>query len=66
MSGVRLTGELVTSRRGMVLKMDDGDAFALGFEVPVEHLICRRVTVEGNRSGLDWIAVDWIGETDPQ
>jgi hypothetical protein len=60
----RLTGVLLDSQRGPVLQLDDCGAYALDLDGEVTHLIGRRVTVEGSRSGFDRLDVEWIGAAD--
>jgi hypothetical protein len=58
----RLEGLLESSARGLVLRMDDDETWALDTDASAEPHVRQRVTVEGVRSGFDRIAVDWIGE----
>jgi hypothetical protein len=57
----RLTGLLLSSARGIILRLDDGGVYALDAASSAEELLGRRVTVEGTRSGFDRIDVEWIG-----
>jgi len=57
----RVTGMLLSSRRGLVLELDDGGTWALDVGREAEALVGQRVTVEGARSGFDRLDVDWIG-----
>jgi hypothetical protein len=58
----RLTGELMSSVRGLLLKIDDGGIYALEAEPDARRLLGHRVTVEGTSMGLDRIGVEWIGQ----
>lgn len=57
----RLTGLLLQSARGLVLRIDDGGVYALDAESTARKLLGQRVTIEGVRSGFDRIDVEWIG-----
>lgn len=57
----RLEGLLLTSDRGLVLKIDDGGVWALDADPDHFAQAGRRVVVEGIRSGFDRIDVEWIG-----
>ena len=57
----RLEGLLLNSKRGLVLKIDDGGVWALDQDRRASKLVGLRVIVEGTRSGFDRIDVDWIG-----
>jgi hypothetical protein len=57
----RLTGMLLQSPRGYLLRMDDGGTWALDLDRPAKRMLGQRVTIEGARSGFDRINVDWIG-----
>ncbi len=62
----RLEGLLLTSDRGHILQLDDGAIWALDFEDAAATGVGQRVILEGIRSGLDRITVEWIGPaTDP-
>lgn len=56
----RLNGLLLTSPRGLVLRVDDGGLWALDAPRKADRLIGRRVVVGGTRSGFDLLDVDWI------
>jgi hypothetical protein len=62
----RLTGQLMNSVRGLLLKIDDGDIYALDADPDARTLLGHRVTVEGLRSGFDRIEVQWMGQAEPQ
>ena len=57
----RLTGILLSSRRGPVLRVDDGGVYALDLDRDVTRLFGHRVTIDGLRSGFDRLDVEWIG-----
>lgn len=57
----RVTGLLLNSRRGFVLEVEGGGAYALDTDRRAHNLVGQRVTVEGTRSGFDRLDVDWIG-----
>lgn len=57
----RLTGLLLQSPRGYLLRMDDGGTWALDLNRSAKGMLGQRVTIEGVRSGFDRIDVDWIG-----
>ncbi|WP_109355568.1 DUF5818 domain-containing protein [Sphingorhabdus sp. EL138] len=60
---LRLTGKLIKGDRRYVLQCDDQSVWKLDFldiEVPKDNDI---VLVEGVKTGIDSIAVDWIGES---
>ena len=57
----RVTGLLLNSKRGLVLEVDGGGAWALDGAGKAHKLVGQRVTVEGTRSGFDRLDVDWIG-----
>jgi hypothetical protein len=56
----RLSGTLLTAKRGPILQIADGGVWALDIDHDHLNLIGRRVTIEGTRSGFDRLAVDWI------
>lgn len=57
----RETGQLTTSARGLILELDDGGIYALNAEADAAELVGHRVILEGTRSGLDRLNVEWIG-----
>lgn len=60
---LRLTGKLIKGDRRYVLQCDDESVWKLDFqdiEVPEDNHI---VLVEGVKTGVDSITVDWVGET---
>lgn len=60
---LRLTGKLIKGDRRYVLQCDDKSVWKLDFqdnEVPEDN---HMVLVEGVKTGVDSIAVDWVGET---
>ena len=57
----RIEGLLLNSKRGLVLQVDDGGVWALDHDPHAAQLVGLRVIVEGTRSGVDRIDVDWIG-----
>ena len=60
---LRLIGKLIKGDRRYVLQCDDESVWKLDFqdiEVPKDITI---VLVEGVKTGVDSITVDWVGET---
>ena len=60
---LRLTGKLIKGDRRYVLQCDDESIWKLDFQdiqVPEDNHI---VLVEGVKTGIDSIMVDWIGKT---
>lgn len=55
--GTELIGLLLSDRRGLVLRVDDGGVWALDAPRKAERLLGRRVVVEGTRAGFDLIDV---------
>lgn len=60
----RETGQLTTSARGLILELDDGGIYALDAEPDATDLVGHRVILEGTRSGLDRLNVEWIGRAE--
>ena len=60
----RVTGRLLTSMRGLIVKVDDGGVYALDADSDATKWLGRLVTVEGVRSGFDRLDVEWIGAAD--
>ena len=56
----RLTGILVAARFAPVLEIDGGGTWQLDFDQRYEHLLGRRVVVDGVRSDFDRVAVERI------
>lgn len=56
----RVTGQLNSSPRGYVLRVDDGGVWALDAPLTVEQHLGHRVIVEGTRVGFDRLEVDWV------
>lgn len=57
----RLEGLLLTSKRGLILHIDDGGVWALAASPELQVQAGQRVVVEGIRSGFDRIDVEWVG-----
>lgn len=51
----------MTSKRGLILEVDDGGIYALDTDAGAKELLGQRVIVEGVRSGFDRLDVEWIG-----
>ena len=60
----RLSGRLMSSPRGLILKIDNGGP-VLDADRSARKLLGQRVTIDGRRSGFDRIDVDWIGPASP-
>jgi hypothetical protein len=56
----RVTGQLLASVRGLLLKDDAGAVFALDTD-DARFGPGQRVTIEGLRHGFDRIDVQWMG-----
>jgi hypothetical protein len=54
----------MTSKRGLVIEVDDGGVYALDADQDSQELLGNRVTIEGVRSGFDRVDVEWIGRAD--
>ena len=52
----------MTSPRGLILDVEDSSIYLLNVGPDAAKLVGRLVTVEGFRSGLYRLDVDWIGE----
>ncbi len=56
----RLTGLLFTGKLGPVLQIDGGGGWRLDCDCCYEHLLGRRVDVDGIRSDFDLLSVERI------
>ncbi|CAN5409181.1 hypothetical protein BH10PSE12_BH10PSE12_25760 [soil metagenome] len=56
----RIEGELVRGAAGMFVRARDGMLWQLGKLHDVAHLVGKLVAVEGIRSGVEALHVNWV------
>ena len=52
----------MTSKRGLVIEVDDGGVYALDADPDAANFVGQRVMIEGTRNGFDRLDVEWIGK----
>lgn len=55
-----VTGRLTQSARGYVLRVDGGGVWTLDPDRALHSWLGKRVTIEGERTGFDFLSVEYI------